>query len=120
MLVDLKRTIVCEWLNTLLVSNKTLSNVQSPLRSVFNDTCEEELIEVNPLAGWTYSRKEAQPKDDDPFSPDEQAAILGALDGQARNLVQFALCSGCVRAKWLRSTWDTLTGFVVRSSSVRQ
>ncbi|WP_354308969.1 DUF3596 domain-containing protein [Pseudomonas sp. PvP001] len=125
MLVDLKRKIVRDWLDTLLVSNKTLSNIQSCLRSALNDACDEELIEVNPLAGWTYSRKEAPPKDDDvdPFSPDEQAAILGALNGQARNLVQFALWSGLRTSELVALDWgdvDWIRGEVVISKAMTQ
>lgn len=125
MLVDLKRKIVRDWLDTLLVSNKTLGNIQSCLRSALNDACDEELIEVNPLAGWTYSRKEAPPKDDDvdPFSPDEQAAILGALNGQARNLVQFALWSGLRTSELVALDWgdvDWIRGEVVISKAMTQ
>lgn len=125
MLVDLKRKIVRDWLDTLLVSNKTLSNIQSCLRSALNDACDEELMEVNPLAGWTYSRKEAPPKDDDvdPFSPDEQAAILGALNGQARNLVQFALWSGLRTSELVALDWgdvDWIRGEVVISKAMTQ
>ncbi|WP_421560784.1 MULTISPECIES: hypothetical protein [unclassified Pseudomonas] len=61
-----------------------------------NDATEEELIEQNPLADWTYSRKSAPPKEDDvdPFSPEEQQVVLGALSGQARNMMKFALWTG--------------------------
>jgi hypothetical protein len=54
------------------------------LRAALSDAVDDDLIEVNPLAGYTY-RKKAAPKDDDeidPFDRDEQAAILAALDGQ--------------------------------------
>ncbi|CAJ0557548.1 unnamed protein product, partial [Mesorhabditis spiculigera] len=46
--------------------------LESCLRSALNDATEEELIELNPLGGWTYSRKAAPPKEDDidPFSPE--------------------------------------------------
>jgi integrase len=107
MLVDLKRKIVRDWLDTLLVGGKTLSNIQSCLRSALNDACEEELIDVNPMAAWTYSRKEAPPKEDvvDPFAPDEQTAILGALQGQARNLVQFSLWTGLRTSELVALDW---------------
>lgn len=110
MLVDLKRKIVRDWLDSLLVSNKTLSNIQSCLRSALNDACDEELIEVNPLAGWTYSRKEAPPKVDDvdPFSPEEQAVILGALQGQAHNLVQFAIWTGLRTSELVALDWGDI------------
>ncbi|WP_311968875.1 Arm DNA-binding domain-containing protein [Pseudomonas baltica] len=125
MLVDLKRKIVRDWLDTLLVGNKTLSNIQSCLRSALNDACEEELIELNPLAGWTYSRKEAPPKEDDvdPFAPEEQAAILGVLQGQARNLVQFALWTGLRTSELVALDWgdvDWLRGEVMITKAMTQ
>lgn len=80
MLVDLKRKTVRDWLDTLEVSNKTLSNIQSGLCSARNDATEEELIELNPLAGWLAGRTPARPppKEDDvdPFSPEEEQAVL--------------------------------------------
>ncbi len=125
MLVDLKRKTVRDWLDKLEVGNKTLSNIQSCLRSALNDACEEELIESNPLAGWTYSRKEAPPKDDDvdPFSPEEQQAILAALTGQARNLVQFALWTGLRTSELVALEWgdvDWLRGEVMITRAMTQ
>lgn len=117
MTVDLKRKNIRDWLDTLLVSNKTLSNIQSCLRSALNDAVDEELIETNPLAGWTYSRKEAPPKDDDvdPFTPEEQRAILAAASGQARNFIQFALWTGMRTSEMVALDWgdvDWLRGEV--------
>ncbi|MBW9245020.1 Arm DNA-binding domain-containing protein [Pseudomonas paracarnis] len=110
MLVDLKRKAVRDWLDTLEVSNKTLSNIQSCLRSALNDATEEELIELNPLAGWTYSRKAAPPKEDDvdPFSPEEQQAVLSALSGQARNMMQFALWTGLRTSELVALDWGDI------------
>lgn len=110
MVVELKRKDVRDWLSTLEVSNKTLSNIQSCLRSALTDAAEEELIEVNPLAGWTYSRKEAPAKDDDvdPFSPEEQQAVLAALNGQARNMMQFALWTGLRTSELVALDWGDI------------
>jgi integrase len=110
MLVDLKRKAVRDWLDTLDVGNKTLSNIQSCLRSALNDATEEELIEQNPLAGWTYTRKAAPPKEDDvdPFSPEEQQAVLGALTGQARNMMQFALWTGLRTSELVALDWGDI------------
>ncbi|WP_440060597.1 Arm DNA-binding domain-containing protein [Pseudomonas syringae] len=110
MVVELKRKEVRDWLSTLEVSNKTLSNIQSCLRSALNDAAEEELIDVNPLAGWTYSRKEAPAKDDDvdPFSPEEQQAVLAALSGQARNMMQFALWTGLRTSELVALDWGDI------------
>ncbi|POQ03660.1 tyrosine-type recombinase/integrase [Pseudomonas syringae] len=125
MVVDLKRKDVRDWLSTLEVSNKTLSNIQSCLRSALTDAAEEELIEVNPLAGWTYSRKEAPAKDDDvdPFSPEEQQAVLAALNGQARNMMQFALWTGLRTSELVALNWgdiDWLREEVIVSRAMTQ
>lgn len=89
LIVDLKRKIVRDWLDTLDVINKTFSNIQSCLRSALNDAAEEELIELNLLGSWTYSRRVTPSKEDDvdPFSPEEQQAVLDALSGQAQNMM---------------------------------
>ncbi|WP_189674314.1 site-specific integrase [Pseudomonas sp. SWRI179] len=125
LLVDLKRKTVRDWLNTLEISNKTLSNIQSCLRSALNDAVdEEELIETNPMAGWTFSRKDQVKEDDvDPFTPEEQRAILAALDGQARNLVQFAFWTGMRTSEMVALDWgaiDWLKGEVYVSQAMTQ
>ncbi|MGC3892658.1 tyrosine-type recombinase/integrase [Pseudomonas urmiensis] len=110
LLVDLKRKTVRDWLSTLEVSNKTLSNIQSCLRSALNDAVDnDELIDTNPLAGWTFSRKDKVKEDDvDPFSPEEQRAILAALDGQAKNLVQFAFWTGMRTSEMVGLNWEDI------------
>lgn len=61
MVVDLKRKAVKDWLDTLKVSNKTLSNIQSCLRSALSDAMEEELIDSNPSpAGHTQGRERSR------------------------------------------------------------
>ncbi|MFG0552328.1 Arm DNA-binding domain-containing protein, partial [Pseudomonas sp. yb_9] len=108
LLVDLKRKTVRDWLSTLEVSNKTLSNIQSCLRSALNDAVDnDELIDTNPLAGWTFSRKDQVKEDDvDPFSPEEQRAILAQLDGQAKNLVQFAFWTDMRTSEMVGLNWE--------------
>lgn len=60
-----------------------------------------------PLAGWTFSRKDQVKEDDvDPFSPEEQRAILGTLDGQAKNLVQFAFWTGMRMSELVALDWS--------------
>ena len=70
--------------------------MQSCLRSALGDAVDDELIEANPMAGWTYSVKEKPRQEDeiDPFTKDEQREILAAAAGQYRNLLQFALWTG--------------------------
>ncbi|APF00818.1 Arm DNA-binding domain-containing protein [Pseudomonas putida] len=125
LVIDLKRKTIKDWLDTLQVGNKTLSNIQSCLRSALNDAVDEELLDTNPLAGWTYARKEAPPKEDDvdPFTPEEQQAILAALSGQARNMVQFALWTGLRTSELVALDWgdvDWVRGEVMISRAMTQ
>ncbi|MFJ3467160.1 hypothetical protein [Pseudomonas sp. NPDC090201] len=52
MMVDLKRKTIRDWLDTLQIGEKTLSNIQNCPRSGLTDAMDE-LIEGNPLAGCT-------------------------------------------------------------------
>ena len=62
---------------------------------------------MNPLASRTYSLKSAPPKEDDvdPLSPEEQQAVLNALSGQARNMMQFALWTGLRTSELVALDW---------------
>ena len=96
MLSALRKKDVRAKLEPMTATNKTVANVQSVLRKALDDAIEDELIEVNPLARWCYSKVEApQSKDDiDPFTKAEQTAILAQATGQGLNLLQFAFWTG--------------------------
>lgn len=109
-LSELKRSHVKDFLKSMKVSNKTLSNIQSPLRKALQDAVDDEVIESNPLFDWTYARQEA-PKtisDVDPFTKDEQAAILSELTGQGKNLIQFALWTGMRTSELVALDWEDI------------
>jgi len=125
-LAELKRKDVREKLAAYPAGNKTLGNIQSVLRAALADAVDEdELLDVNPLAGYTYRKKEA-PKDDDeidPFDREEQAAILAALEGQGRNLVQFAFWTGMRTSELVALDWgdiDLMRGVVRVSRAMTQ
>jgi integrase len=93
------------------VTNKRLSNIQSCMRSALADAAADEIIETNPLAGYTYSRVErpveGEPEDDvDPFSPEEQRAILAKLRDGENNLVQFFLWTGLRTSEATALNWS--------------
>jgi integrase len=106
-LVLLSRKMIKEAMASMDASNKRLSNVQSCLRSALSDAVHDELIEVNPLAGWTYSIREKPKTEDaiDPFSPEEQRLILAGTDGQYRNLLQFAMWTGLRTSELIAVEW---------------
>lgn len=110
-LSDLKRPAVREWCETQDVSNKRLANIQSVLRAALQDALNDELIELNPMHGWKYARKDAQQSQDDvdPFTSDEQAAILKSCrETQHRNLFQFAFWTGMRTSELVALVWGDI------------
>jgi integrase len=114
---ELTRTEFRAWLDKMECGNKRLSNIQSVARKAFEDATQDELMEKNPLHGWTYRKKEPPKEDDDvdPFDQDEQAAIVTALPDQAANMVQFAFWTGLRTSELVALDWsdvDWLKGIV--------
>ncbi len=125
MLSELRRKDVRERLDTVESSNKTLANIQSVLRKALDDAIESEYIEVNPLSGWRYARKEAPKERDDvdPFTIEEQQLIQAKLDGQGRNLIQFAFWTGLRTSELVALEWgdiDWIRGEVRVSRAMTQ
>jgi integrase len=115
-LTELRKRHVMEWVRTLTTTNRTINNNLNPLRAALADAVEDELIEANPLASWQYRRQEAPRESDvDPFSQEEQAAILKVLDGQHKNLIQFAFWTGMRTSELVALEWgdvDWINGTV--------
>jgi integrase len=127
-LSDLKRKHVKEWASGRTMTPKTLGNIISPLRIALDDAVEDELIDLNPLAGWKIKRRRivagapsrATIRQIDPLSSEEREAVLGMLNGQSRNFVHFAFWTGLRTSELVALDWsdiDWLRG-VVRVSRV--
>lgn len=125
-LAEIKRADIRAWCEKQAVSNKRLANVQSVLRAALQAAVDDELIEQNPLYGWKFRRKEApKPEDDvDPFSADEQTAILEhCRDPQHRNLFRFAFWTGLRTSELVALEWgdiDWLRGTMRISRAMTQ
>lgn len=99
------------------------------MRSALQDAADDELIDANPLAGYTYARAErpadGQHDDEiDPLSPAEQAAVLDKLSDGHRNMIQFALWTGLRTSELIALHWsdiDFVGGYVrVRRALTRE
>lgn len=106
----LSKSTIRQALEKTSCSNKTLANIQSVLRTALADAFEQEIITVNPLAGWTYKRTEPPKTDDeiDPFTTDEQRRILDNCEGQARNLLLFAFWTGLRTSELVALDWGDI------------
>lgn len=109
-LADLKRTHIKEWCAKQKTTSKTLRNRLSVLRAALGDAVQDELIEANPLYGWQWRSKEPLSDDDDvdPFSAEEQQAILSQLTGQEQNLFRFAFWTGMRTSELIGLNWGDI------------
>lgn len=107
---DIKRPDIRKWLSGITGTNKYLSNVQSVLRSALQDAVNDEILEINPMVGWTYTNKEApKPNNDvDPFTAEEQALILAEMDGQVKNMFQFFFWTGLRTSELVALNWEDI------------
>ncbi|WP_042261449.1 site-specific integrase [Paraburkholderia heleia] len=126
-LSELTRADFRAWLDKMDCGNKRLANIQSVARKAFEDAVQEEppLMEKNPLHGWTYRKKEAPKEEDDvdPFTVEEQRAIVAALPDQAANMIQFAFWAGLRTSELVALDWsdvDWRRGVVVIRRALTQ
>ncbi|WP_213306089.1 Arm DNA-binding domain-containing protein [Paraburkholderia sacchari] len=116
-LPELKRADIKEWLasidnqRTKKITNKRLKNIQSCMRSALQEAVDDEILDTNPLAGYTFTRNEP-PRDDDhadPLDAEEQAAVIAhARDPQIANLFQFAFWTGLRTSELIALNWDDI------------
>lgn len=109
-LIKLKRRDIKTMCEGIDASNKRIANVLSVLRTSLTEAVTDELIETNPIADWSYKKLEPPKEEDyvDPFTRDEQAAILKVLPDQGRNLVRFALWSGLRTSELVALQWGDI------------
>lgn len=106
----LTRPVIRDFATGISATNKRIANILSPLRQALDDAVDDDLIQTNPLAGWRYRRRESPHSQDeiDPFTQAEQEAILGTLESQGRNLVQFAFWAGLRTSELVALEWSDI------------
>ncbi|WKD26627.1 site-specific integrase [Halomonas sp. KG2] len=110
LLAEVTRPQVRTWVASLSCGNKRLANIVMVLRSALDDAVNDELLDSNPLHGWNYRLKEAPgpKKGPDPFTREEQAAILAAARDNIRPLFQFAFWTGLRPSEYIALEWGDI------------
>ncbi len=106
LLTDLKTSDVREWIVGLTVSAKMVNNVMIPLRGMLSDAHADGLIDRNPMD--RIKNLTHRPREPQPFTPDEVAAILDACDSQVRNLFEFAFWTGLRTSELIALEWGDI------------
>lgn len=101
------------WIGKQNLKARTIRQVLIPLRSALEQAVNDDLIEFNPLDRVKLNKiltKEARKVEYvvDPFSAAEIHAILGACDGQVRNLLLFAFTTGMRPSEYIALRWSAI------------
>jgi integrase len=107
-LTELTRAALKAWVAEQTCGLKRIRNLLLPMRGMYAQALDDELIASNPFVGWSPKKIEPPKEEDDvdPFSQVEVAAILAACEGQIRNLFQFALWTGLRTSELIALRWE--------------
>lgn len=110
-LTDLRKSHARDWANQSTSGIKRIRNVLSILRAALADAADDDVIETNPLYGWTPKRRgggRAKPDFIDPFTADEREDILKAAGEPASNAIEFAVWTGVRPSELIALQWDDI------------
>lgn len=104
-----------EWISSMDVTAKRARNLLTPLRSVFEDALNDELIEFNPFERIALNKllkqtTKASDYEVDPFTAAERAVLLSHARADERPMLQFWLETGLrpgelMALRWSRIDW---------------
>ena len=90
-----------------------MANILSPLRAALQDALHDDVIQSNPLLGWTYQRNEAPAAKDhvDPFTKEEQQVIIEEATRQIKNQCIVFFWTGMrtselIALEWIDIDWN--------------
>lgn len=105
-LTELKASDIRKWIASLTISNKRINNVLVPLRAVYNEALEDEIVAKSPLTG--IKNLKVVTREPNPFNEREIKAILNELEGNDRNLIQFAFETGLRTSELIALRWEDI------------
>lgn len=98
---ELKASMVNDWIASIpALSAKRINNILTPLRQTYSD----EVIDSNPMDRVKNLPKRT--REPNPFKPTEIDKILASLEGQAKNLIQFAFWTGLRTSELIGLNWE--------------
>lgn len=114
-LVSVTPSELRKWLGDIDSTAKFVRNLITPLRAVFEDALNDDLIDFNPfdrIAMTKLLKKSTRPSDYevDPFTAEERSALLKAARSDERPTIQFWFNAGLrpgelIAFKWAKVDW---------------
>ena len=105
-LSELKPADIRHWIASLTISNKRINNVLIPLRAVYSEAHEDELIEKNPLT--KIPNLKVVTREPQPFNVKEIEAICSQLESNDLNFVTFAFETGLRTSELIGLQWQDI------------
>jgi integrase len=101
------------WIGSLGVTAKAARNLLTPLRSVFEDAVNDDLVEFNPfdrisLAKLLKQSSRASDYEVDPFTAAERAALLEHARADERAMLQFWFNTGLRPGELMALRWPKI------------
>jgi len=104
---ELNRQEIESWINSLEISAKRINNILIPLRQIMERAFYDELIDNNPMT--RIKNLKVQTREPEPFTLTEIDAILGQLEGSAKNAIQFGFWTGLRTSELLGLRWENVS-----------
>lgn len=106
----LKRKDIKDWLGPMKCGNKRLSNIQSVLRKSLTDAVDDDLLDSNIMFDFCYQKKDIPKEFDDvdPFTLEEQKAILSAFEPDIAAQFQFLFWTGLRTSEFVGLDWSQI------------
>mgnify|MGYP000031647130 FL=1 len=105
-LSDLTAPMIKNWMASLNISAKRINNIMTPLRMIFEDAYEDEVIHKNPLR--RIKNLPVKTREPEPFNQKEIAEILNQLKGQSHNLIKTAFWTGMRTSELIGLRWSDI------------
>lgn len=102
-----------DWISSIGTTAKFTRNLLTPLRSVFEDALNDELVTFNPFDRISLTKllkqtSKSSEYEVDPFTADERAALISHARADERAMVQFWFATGLRPGELIALKWPKI------------
>lgn len=110
---DISAALIRDWITNLGLTAKRINTILIPLRLVFDNAINNELITESPLDKIAIKALLAEVANKseyeiDPFTDEEKSKIIDYADGSVKNFIQFGFWTGMRLSEIIGLRWDNV------------